>query len=433
MATSFFLEVSMNITKKTINGIDVNYIHSKKHKHLMIACSFASKIDPHTYNEKNMIPMILLHHNRVYKTTNQTNLKLDMLYGADIFTSNFQRGNLFSNIFYLKMVNQRYIDDEKALIEKGFSFLHTIIYKPKMYGGLLTKKAVNDKIEELNDILKSIEQDKASLAYYKFIKKIPNSECPVIFPYEKYLDKINQKTVSQAYFDMIHHDKLNIYVIGDFEASELDEIIEKQFIGNHPAEIDYDINFDNHYPNKIQEFIDHDDVSISRIYMGYHINITRGEREKAVIDVLNQIIGGDSKSKLFMKVREEYQMVYMIYSSIMAEVDLMVVHFEVEDKDEEKAIGQVKDIIETMKAGHISFEEIDYAKKTLIKAYKSAYDKLSGALKLQMNEDIVYQQHFSLDDKINELNSISKEELIKAAQDLSLKYVYRNVKGDTND
>ncbi len=422
----------MDIKKKWIQGIEVNYLKATKYKHMMIVFSYYSKNDYAHFNELNILPSLLEENNLIYKTTDQLNIELDKLYGASFFSGVYQRGDLLSNQFFLKLINEKYIEDGEGLIESAFSLMHTIIYKPKMYRNLLTKQSVKEKIKETYEALDTIKQDKATLAYFNFIKKIAGEYLPVIFPLENNIDQMSQVTMTETYQQMIQNDYLKIYVIGDFNESLFDQVIEKTFVNDTlkqemPV---FKLNYASEFDGLVHEWSDMDDVSISRVYLGYHINLDRNTFEADVMDILSRIIGGDAQSKLFMSIREEMQLVYMIYSSYLYDINTFMIHFETEPKDENQAIEKTKEIVLSVKNGDISDEEIEKAKLSAVKSYKSVYDSLYGVLKLNMSEDIMSQRTFNIDERINSIMAVTKENLIALANKMNLNHVYRFVKGD---
>ena len=419
----------MKISKKNIRGIDLVYIHASKYKHMLIGICLNSKINQNNYNQLNMLPSLLEENNRIYKTTNQLNVALDYLYGATFFTSIYQRGHLFSNQFFLKLINEKYVENEEDLIESAFSLIKNIIFDPKKYKHKLTKKAVDDKIKETYEAMNTIKQDKATLAYVNFVKKI-SGDLPLIFPLENQLDLVDQNSMTQVYQQLIQQDQLKIYVIGDFHESVFDQVIGHVFNDYVPSQNrdDIQLSLPFNHDGSLIEWVDYDDVSISRVYLGYHIIVERNTKEADTIELLSRIIGGDSQSKLFMTIREEMQLVYMIYSSYLYEINTLMIHFESEAKDENVAIDRIKEIILKISNGDISEDEIQRAKRSQIKSYRSVSDSLYGLLKLNINEDIMKNSSFNLDDRIKAVESVTKEDMIKLAQKLSLSHLYKFVK-----
>ncbi len=426
----------MKLNKKIIKGIEVNYIPVKKYKHMMIALNFFSQANDKTFNERNMVLDLLENHNYKYNTSDQLNLHLDMLYGARLKSFVFNKGDLMANNFNLKFVNKKYLNGDENLIESAFLFLKDLIYKPKRYKGLLTKKATDEVVQEAYELLQTLSQDKASKAYFHYMKTISNNEeHSLIFPNEKHLQKVNNRSLTDVYQTMVHKDLLKIYIIGDICEAEMDEIIEKTFNDRSDSISIDDLSLSHQYTprDKPQEIVEYDDVSISRIFLGYRLPITTTKRDLEVMILLNIIVGGYSQSKLFTIIREEMQLVYYIYSMYDHNNTLMTINFELEGKDENLAIESVKKIISDIQNGLFTDIEIDLAKNYLIKYYKSSADSLSGLLQLNILADMDREEGFDLGDKIESILSISKDELVALAKRLFLDTVFRFVKKDDLD
>jgi predicted Zn-dependent peptidase len=420
--------------KKIINGIDVNYIPIKKFKHVMIGFSFQSKIDASTYNERHMLPSLLEQNNSVYRNSETYNTELDMLYGAHFNTSVFQRGEMLSTQFFIRFINQKYVENTDDLMASAFEFMINIIYRPMMYRSKITKKAVREKLIETEDILKTIHQDKASLAYFNFLKKISSEIHPNHFPIESKLDHISQDTMTQIYHKLISDDALKIYVIGDFDMDQTDEIIRNKMQSktHHLTGINYRVTMP--YEGDMGDVFDESDVSISRLYIGYNAHVQLDSREETMMELLNIIVGGHSQSKLFKTIREEMHLVYYIYSTFITENDMFIIHFECENEDEDKGILEVKKIITNVQNGDISKVELNQARKLLINNYLSVMDHLNGCLKVNILSDLIENKVFDIEDKLSLINSISKDDLIDFSKRLKHHITYRFKKaGEIND
>ncbi|MGM0495580.1 MAG: M16 family metallopeptidase [Bacillota bacterium] len=422
----------MEIYKKTINGIEVNYIQVKKHKHIVIAYNFISLYNYESFNERNMLNEILENNMQKYPTKTKVNLHLDMLYGATFKSELYSRGNIISNNFYLKFINKKYLKNQPNLTESAFQFLNELVFNPRKYNNYLTQKATNKQIIEAKDILKTYEQDKPTYAYINFKRAIlkENIQRLKIFPLEEKLSQVTKYSLTDTYNKMLKEDQLKIFVIGDFDKLEVENIIQRNFskkLNNNILE-NINLNFSLRKTSKINEIIESDDLSISRIYLGYLLNIKFNSKLYFAMNILNIIIGGNSKSRLFSVIREKLNLVYYVYSSYNHDSGIFYINFECEPLDEDRAINEIKKVIDNIKAGKIEETEIKRAKEYLIKQYKSRADNLVGLLNLHILADIEENQPFDLTKTINNYSNITKKDLLDASKLLVLDTIYRYTK-----
>lgn len=427
----------MEIYTKTIKGIEVNYIRVKKHKHIIVAYSFISLYDNDTFNERNMLNDILENNMKKFPTKTKVNLHLDMLYGAMFKSDIYSRGNILANNFYLKFINKKYLKDRINLTKSAFSFLNELVFNPKKYNNYLTQKAINNQLEEAKDILKTYEQDKPTHAYINFKKTILKNEKSRIklFPIAEKLNDINKHSITKTYNEMVNLDQLKIYVIGDFDFFEIDNLIEKNFkqrINNNIIN-KAKFNLPLSKTENVNEITEVDDLSISRIYLGYKLNINFNSQDYYAMIILNIIIGGYSSSKLFSIIREKLNLVYYIYSNYNHDSGIFYINFECEPFDEDKAIKEINQVIADIKIGKINDIEIKRAKKYLKKQFKSRADSLSGLLNLYILTDIEINQQFDLQTIIDNYLKITKDDLVKTARLLKLDTLYRYTKKDENN
>lgn len=420
--------------KTNIQGIEVNFIPATKFKHMMVVFTYQSKLDFNTYNERHMLPTLLEQNNQVYKDTESYHTHLDMLYGARFNTGVFQRGDMLLTQFSMRFINQKYVNDSDDLIASTLTFLHNIIYKPKLYRGLLTKKAVSEKLDETYEMINTIHQDKASLAYYKLLKHISGDKYPTFFPEESKLDQVSSESLTRVYHQLVEDDELKIYVVGDVDVAHWQSVIEHIF--SKPQVLKpqtYELNvFMNQKPDQ-GIVVENEDVSISRIYLGYQIHINHDNKAETMMELFSVIVGGYSQSKLFKTIREEMHLVYFIYSTYLTENDMFIIHFECEDKDMSLAIKESKHLIDLVKSGDISEDELYQAKMQLIKNYLSMSDGLSGLLKLNMTADIIDNDIFDIDQKIATINAITVSDLVALANDLKPYITYQFIKDVTKN
>ena len=415
--------------KRIINGIDVNYIPVKKFKHIMIGFCFQSKLDPTTYNERHMLPSLLEQSNAVYSNIEKLNTQLDMLYGAAFNASVFQRGEMLSTQFFIRIINDKYVPDQSNLLEHAFEFLYRIIYQPKTYRGQLTHKSVKEKLIETKEILKTIRQDKASLAYYRFINHISSEVHPSQFPIESRLGLVTQESLTRVYHQLIQEDELKIYVIGDFDSNRMDRVIASRLsqLLTEDLSVNYRVKLPEESPIGCVE--EKADVSISRVYLGYKIHIELNDKEEVMMELLNIILGGYSQSKMFKIIREDMHLVYYIYSTYRMENEMFIIHFECEQTDEEKAIAKAKAIVDDFKHGDVLDEELALAKQLLANNYKSVMDQLSGMFRINILSDLVMKRPFDTQERIRWVQSITKEELVEFSKRLAFHINYCFHKG----
>lgn len=140
------------------------------------------------------------------------------------------------------------------------------------------------------------------------------------------------------------------------------------------------------------EIIEKQDVSQSKLNLGYTIPCDFKSSSHYAMTVFNALFGGFSQSCLFQVVREKNSLCYYISSSYDAFNGIMIVNAGIEANDYSKTIQLIQSELCKIANGEISDEQIILAKNMLKNALKKTDDEASGIIALAYNRDIVEKE-----------------------------------------
>ncbi|MBO5908846.1 MAG: insulinase family protein, partial [Clostridia bacterium] len=140
--------------------------------------------------------------------------------------------------------------------------------------------------------------------------------------------------------------------------------------------------------------------------------------------VMNNIFGSSPHSKLFCNVREKMSLCYYCSSRIIRPKGLIFIESGVEQGNIQKAKQAILDEFQKMKDADFTYEEINFAKLSLIDSIKSVNsDQLAIAHWFATRS--LDEAGMTPDEACNAIESVTKEDIVNAASGFILDTVYR--------
>ena len=220
----------------------------------------------------------------------------------------------------------------------------------------------------------------------------------------------------------ILEDEKHMYIVGNIDESIVD-IIDRyiQFpVHNHHYESSYIFESDR---KDILEIIEKQDITQSKLNIGYKIDCDFVHKNHYAMTVFNAIFGGNSQSRLFKVVREQHSLCYYVSSSYDAFNGIMIINAGIENKDYDLTLDLIAKELDDMKNGNISDDEIKLAKTMLVNSLRKTNDEANSMITLSYNRDIVNKKE-SNEEYIEKLKNVSKDDLIEVAQGIQLDTIY---------
>ena len=275
--------------------------------------------------------------------------------------------------------------------------------------------------ERIKKDIESIIEDQKSYSINKLLNIMCNdTESSInVNGYVKDLDLINSTNLYEYYLDMLEHDYIDIYIIGDLDMERVNEIIKDNFKINILK--DHNINYEvkNTLVKKCRKVVDNFNFSQENICIGLNIdNITLFEKNY-VGYLYNMILGGGSlDTKLYSRLRGENSLCYNCQSIYQKFDSLIILHTAISKDNETLAIKLMKKAIQDMENGNITHEELDNAKKLVITNLNMSLDNPGRII-----DNYIFKNLYGLDDievRMENYNSVSREDIIKFAKKVKL-------------
>jgi predicted Zn-dependent peptidase len=335
-------------------------------------------------------------------------------------------------MFIISSVSDKYLGEEK-IFSQAFDVLLEIIYNPKTYKGLIPKKAVKEKLMQTQELLLSLKQNKNAHSYYQFMRTYTrnNTDHITFFPETKYLDQVSSESINKTYQKMINEDRLQIFIGGDFDFEEMDELI-KSKINRLKLHESKAFAFKNHFnsASEVNQVIDKTSTGQTRIFIGYDLGFTHTQKNATIMSLFNELFGAFENSKLFSNIREKLNLSYYVYSHYSPGNDLFFVNLETNKENSEKAIQEVDKQLKDCQNGLIDDDLFNQAKKNLINRLETSVDSQYKLLIYNVIDFIRYNEPFDLEKRKKAIENIKKPDLIDLIKTIKIDTTYIYTSGE---
>lgn len=405
-------------------NVKLTLIPESKFKTNLISVYIQRKLDRNEVTKNALLPGILKSGCNKYKTLGQLTDREEELYGSYLHAGASKRGESQVLGFSILSVNEKYLDEK--ILGQCIEFLNEIINNPLVIDGGFNEEYLNIEKEILKDSIMSIINDKGNYAMKRTNEIMFEGEPYSINGkgYIEDLDTIDRVGLYEHYKEVLKTSPIEIMIEGEFEETEVVELIKEKFQFDRGNIID--IPKEEYYKevDKVKEVKETMDIAQGKLVMGYRCNVDYLDEEKYYSLILgSRILGGGADSKLFINVREKESLCYTIYSTIQKSKSTMMVCSGIEAQNYEKTVNLVKEQVQKLKDGDITESEISNAKIAFINSLNSLNDEIGRISDFYFSQSISKNKS-DLDQIKNMINKSTKEDIVEAVKNIELDTIY---------
>lgn len=302
--------------------------------------------------------------------------------------------------------------------KRTFEVISDMIQNP-LFKDSHIKKEAGVVIDELNDI----EDNPEELIFDKFEESLFNGNTlslPIIGT-EKNIRSYNSTNLHEFHKKHYRPESLLIVVSGCIDHSKVTELAEKIFNTKVSANLN----------GKRKPFITGfaNDVFIKKEIQQVHSIIGRtiggfNDERRIQWKVLSTLLGDGSSSRLFQAVREKLGITYQINSFLNSYLDVSTfgVYYSTNEKQSERVLNIIHKEFSKLRKGDIRQKELQRVKEFIKGSTILSLENTTNRMMRLANSMLHYGRILSLEEVINKVDSVTKEDLVE----LSEKYFDEN-------
>lgn len=409
-------------TLKTIdisNAVRLNILEDKRFKTVRISVNMLVPLTEKTAAVYGILPRIVTRASELYPDYTALRKKLADLYGAALDCSVSKIGGFQVISLFADGIASKLAFDGENMVDELSNLLLNVISKPlKDENGDFPLDGFNQEKAQVIDQFDSDFNNKI-LYSRKQAEQIMFEGMPEGISRngtKEQVENLEVGELSSAWDTLLASSKFEIFVLGDCKV-DVDKF--KNMFSSWGQAHQYEPKFLK--VDKTKEITEELDIAQSKLVMGFSADSKMNESPK--FKLMCAVFGGTTSSKLFMNVREKMSLCYYCSAGFDTNTNAMFVMSGIETENIEKAKNAILEQLDEVKKGNITDDELEFAKLDICNGYRSVNDSLYGIEGWYLSQ-CLRDSAKSPEDAANDIVKITKEDVVSAANKVSLNTIY---------
>ncbi len=405
------------------NNYTIHAIKTDKFRNCVMEIIFTQEIDKKKTTSRTFLNDLLCFTSEKYKTRRELTIELENLYSSYVRCNSFRYGNRAFTSFYTSFLDPKYC--EEGYLEDIIHLPFELLFNPYIEDGKFNKRSFDIVKNKLKAELESIKNNSTRLAVRRSLEAMDKTSVSSIniTGYLEDLETITPSSLVDTYNELINDSMCDIYVAGNLDMEEIVKLIKKYMKKEKVLNKDIDIHVENKTRDQVQDVEDSERYEQSSlIVLNNLVGLTKRERNY-VFNVFNYIFGnGGLTSKLYKYIREENSLCYALDSSYEKYDALCMFYMGINQKDKNKCLELINKALQEMINGEFSDEELVDAKKSISTMIRASQDSIGGIINTYLFHELDGLP--LVDEKIENYNSVTKEEIMNVAKKIKVNTCY---------
>lgn len=403
-------------------GVYLNIINEDKFKSNMLTYYFIRPLTRTEVTKNALLSLVLKRGSKNFPNSIDLERKLEDLYGANLSLGINKRGEKQVLRFTTEWAKSNYVDEDYD--GEIIQILKEIIFNPLVDDGGFLKKYVDQEKKNLKSRIENKINDKESYARDRCFEAMCKNERYGIYTlgYVEDLEEIDEKNLYEHYEDILRTSSIEIFYVGNID-DKIKEALKthKKIPRGEIVSIPEDVLINAVQTKNI--LVDELDVNQGKLVIGYRAGIHHNDRLYNPLLLASDILGGGPNSKLFKNVREKESLAYYINSSIYKYKSIMIIESGIDFDDFDKTVEIINHQLEDLKEGQFTEEDISKSVKSLKTSTESIRDSIYLISEFFFSQ-LISGDNRSLEEVLGDFQRVSKEEIIEAANKISIDTIY---------
>ena len=340
------------------NRINCSCIKTDKFKKARLSVTFTLPIEKDsTYLNSMLFPVAFLGTQK-YPDFRSLCIDSEELYASDLTDVNQKLGNLQIVGVHASMLNDEFISESDksngfSIIKGVFEIISQIILHP-----LLRDKDIETERSNQIKRVRARRNDAFGYAKYRFSQVLFDGD-PIGAPLigeENQLTSFSADDLRKAYTDLIENAPMDIFYCGSLDPDAVAELVKRElseFVTEAFEEEKRQIPSFERRATKVKRIEESGEYRQGNLLVGFRAGTVLSDKDFYASELMNQIYGDGSTSKLFLNLREEKSLCYFCASSYDEVRGIIVVGCGINNCDFEDALDEILLQLENIRLGNM--------------------------------------------------------------------------------
>ena len=407
-----------------VPGISAHFVQSKKFKTNKITIRFTASLSLETVAGRMLSASMLETANKAYPTSQVFRRYLASLYGADISTSAYRRGQAHILDLTFTYVRDEFLSKKNVLTSRILELVEQILFAPLVLDGAFEPTLFEIEKKQLLASLATDMDDSFYFAHKELDSLFFHDE-RLQLRYSDLRNSILNESPESSYTcfqDALKNDRIDFFFLGDFNEVEIAESLKS--LPFTARKSDVAIQYHQSYSNVLQEGMVQRNVGQSILEMGYHSPVKYGDDQHLTMLVMNGLLGEFAHSKLFTNVRENAGIAYTVSSQLDLFSGLLRMYAGIDRGNRNHARKMMNHQLMDLKKGNFTDFELNQTKEMIRRSLLIAQDSQHTLVERIYLTALFGKATFDIDRLLEKLESVDKEAVCIAANSLKLQAIY---------
>lgn len=407
-----------------VKGVNFHFLQSKKFKTNKIKVRFSSPLDENIVAARVLVACMMETANQKYPTSQLFREKLASLYGVELSTSVSKRGRVHYVDLNISFVRDDFLSKKNVLTDEVLDIIETIFFSPLVVEDHFDSDTFDvEKKNTISDLESEIEEP----YYYAHgqLNQLFFEDETIGMSRLGKVDLARQETAQSSleqFHQMLQLDNIDFFFIGDFnEVAIVDRVNQFEF---KPRDNNLSVTYQQPFTNVVREKLEQKQNQQSILELGYHFSTQYGESLHIPLVVLNGMLGAFSHSRLFQIIREKEGLAYTISSHFDIFTGFMRVFAGIDKESRTKVMTLIMRQLNDLKRGKFTESELQLTKEMLVNTTLLAQDRQNTLIEREYLKTILGTKVLSLEEWLESIDKVSREEIIEVAKTINLQSVY---------
>jgi len=407
-----------------VPGISAHFVQSKKFKTNKITVRFTASLSLETVAGRMLSASMLETANKAYPTSQAFRKYLASLYGADISTSAYRRGQAHILDLTFTYVRDEFLSKKNVLTSRILELVEKTLFAPLVLDGAFEPNLFEIEKKQLLASLATDMDDSFYFAHKELDGLLFHDE-RLQLRYSDLRNSISNESPESSYTcfqDALKNDQIDFFFLGDFNEVEITESLKS--LPFTARKSDVSIQYHQSYSNVLQEGMVQRNVGQSILEMGYHSPVKYGDDQHLPMLVMNGLLGEFAHSKLFTNVRENAGIAYTVSSQLDLFSGLLRMYAGIDRGNRNQARKMMNHQLMDLKKGNFTDFELNQTKEMIRRSLLIAQDSQHTLVERIYLTALFGKATFDIDRLLEKLESVDKEAVCIAANSLKLQAIY---------
>ena len=294
---------------------------------------------------------------------------------------------------------------------------------------ILSDMILNSKFDEKDiereksviiEELKMYEDSPEDLTYDILLEKVYNNKGigKNILGSKESIKSMNRDAILDYFEKFYVPENAVLSICGNFDFEETVKLIEDKFENWHGEKPDYNLQNEIFNPCIVKKDRDYEQTNLAICFECE--NIGSSSNDVYAIDIINNVLGGSSTSRLFQRIREDEGLVYSIYSEqeFYREKGELGIYASMSTENLEHVYRLVKEEIISLNENGITEEELNNSKEQLKGEFMLGMESTESRMNAIGKYMLITGKVETLEDVIEGLNSITMDDINRVISDV---------------